>query len=69
MGKEGSADKSIREIRRRTRREFSAEEKIRIMIEGRRGEESICAKKTFGRSADGFQLSVDGQFAPYPDLL
>ena len=32
MGKEGSADKTIREIRRRTRRKFSAEEKIRIVI-------------------------------------
>ena len=43
MGKEGSADKTIREIRRKTRRKFSAEEKIRIVIEGLRGEESISA--------------------------
>ena len=43
MGKEGSADKTIREIRRRTRRKFSAEEKIRIVIEGLRGEESVAA--------------------------
>ena len=28
MGKEGSAEKAVREIRRRTRRKFSAEEKV-----------------------------------------
>jgi transposase len=31
----------VREIRRRTRRKFSAEEKIRIVLEGLKGEESI----------------------------
>ena len=31
----------VREIRRRTRRRFSAEEKIRIVLEGLKGEESI----------------------------
>jgi transposase len=40
MGKQGSADKTIREIRRKTRRKFSAEEKIRIVMQGMRGEES-----------------------------
>jgi transposase len=33
----------VREIRRKTRRKYSAEEKIRIVIEGLRGEESIAA--------------------------
>ncbi len=33
-----SAEKAIRDIRRTTRRRFSAEEKIRILIEGSRGE-------------------------------
>ena len=33
----------IRDVKRRTRRKFSAEEKIRIVIEGLRGEESISA--------------------------
>ncbi len=32
-----------RDIRRKTRRRFSAEEKIRIVIEGLRGEESIAS--------------------------
>ncbi len=43
MAKKASAEKAIREIRRKTRRRFSAEEKIRIVIEGLRGEESIAS--------------------------
>ena len=42
MGKGASAEKTVREIQRRTRRRFSAEEKIRIVLEGLRGEESIA---------------------------
>ena len=37
-----SADKTVRDIRRATRRKFSAEEKIRIVLEGLRGEEAIA---------------------------
>lgn len=33
----------VREIRRKTRRKYSAEEKIRVVLEGLRGEESIAA--------------------------
>jgi hypothetical protein len=39
MPKKESAEKAVRDIRRKTRRRFSAEEKIRIVIEGLRGEE------------------------------
>jgi transposase len=35
------AEKVVKDIRRATRRQFSAEEKIRIVLEGLRGEESI----------------------------
>jgi len=42
MAKGGTAEKIVEEIRRRTRRRFSAEEKIRIVLEGLRGEESIA---------------------------
>jgi len=35
-------DKTVRDIRRATRRKFSAEEKIRIVLEGLRGEETIA---------------------------
>ena len=38
-----SADKAIKDIRRATRKSYSAEEKIRIVLEGLRGEDSIVA--------------------------
>ncbi len=40
--KSGSAEQTVRDIRRATRRRYSAEEKIRIVLEGLRGEESIA---------------------------
>jgi transposase len=43
MGKKASAEKAVRDIRRKTRRKFSAEEKIRIVLEGLRGEESVAS--------------------------
>ena len=43
MAKESTApEKVVEAIRRKTRRRFSAEEKIRIVLEGLRGEESIA---------------------------
>jgi transposase len=39
--KKQSTESTVREIRRRTRRKFSPEEKIRIMLEGLRGEQII----------------------------
>jgi len=38
----GSAEKAVRDIRRATRKHYSAEEKIRIVVEGLRGEDSIA---------------------------
>jgi transposase len=35
-----SAEKVVKDIRRATRRHFSAEDKIRIVLEGLRGDES-----------------------------
>jgi transposase len=43
MSKKDPADKLVRDIRRKTRRKHSTEEKIRIVLEGLRGEESIAA--------------------------
>ena len=37
-----SFEKTVRDIRRVTRRQYSAEEKIRIVLEGLRGEDSIA---------------------------
>ncbi len=42
MSKKRSAEKTVRDIRRATRRQYSAEEKIRIVLEGLRGEDSIA---------------------------
>ena len=48
-----SAEKMVRDIRRATRRKFSAEEKIRIVLEGLRGEETIaelCRKESIAQN-------------------
>lgn len=39
----GSAGKTVRDIRRVIRRNYSPEEKIRIILEDLRGEESVAA--------------------------
>jgi len=41
MSSQNDPESKVREIRRKTRRKFSAEEKIRIVLEGLRGEDSI----------------------------
>lgn len=38
-----TTDRVVKDIRRKTRKHHSAEEKIRIVLEGLRGEESIAA--------------------------
>ena len=42
MSTQSDPESVVREIKRRTRRKYSAEEKIRIVLEGLRGEESIA---------------------------
>lgn len=43
MERKTSPESVVREIRRRTRKKYNSEEKIRIVLEGMRGEESISA--------------------------
>ena len=43
MSEKKSVEKTVREIRQKTRKKYTAEEKIRIVLEGLRGEESIAA--------------------------
>ncbi len=38
----GAVEKAVREIKRRMRRRFSPEDKIRIVLQGLRGEDSIA---------------------------
>jgi len=48
-----STKKAIRDIRRATRHQYSAEEKIRIVLEGLRGESSIaelCRKESINQN-------------------
>jgi transposase len=48
MTNKNSVEKTVRDIRRRTRKQYSAEEKIRIVLEGLRGEDTIselCRKE------------------------
>ncbi len=41
--KKSTVESKVREIKRATKRKFSSEEKIRIVLEGLRGEESLAA--------------------------
>jgi len=43
MAQRSSSESVVREMKRRTRKKYSSEEKIRIVLEGMRGEESIAA--------------------------
>jgi transposase len=43
MNEKVSAEKAVKDIRRETRKRYSAEEKIRIVLEGLRGEDSIAS--------------------------
>ena len=55
-GPHGSAsEKLVKDIRRATRKRHSAEEKIRIVLDGLRGEESIaelCGREGIAQSLD-----------------
>jgi transposase len=42
MSPNSAVEKRIKDIRRKTRRKYSAEDKIRIVLEGLRGEETIA---------------------------
>ena len=61
MSKE-PAEKVVRDIRRRTRRKYSSEEKIRIVLEGLRGEESIAALCRREGIAEGLYYSWSKEF-------
>ena len=42
MNKKVSSESVVKDIRRRTRKKYSSEEKIRIVLDGLRGEDSIA---------------------------
>ena len=48
--KDGAAT-AVRDIRRKTRKKYSAEEKIRIVLSGLRGEDSIAPSCAVGKGS------------------
>jgi len=57
--KKAPAEAVLMDIRRVTKRQFAAEEKIRIVLEGLRGEESIAAARA-GARASAARCSMAG---------
>ena len=58
-----SAERVVKDIRRATRRHFSAEDKIRIVLEGLRGDDSIaelCRKEGIAQSLYYVWLLIGG---------
>ena len=46
MSKNDPAERTVRDIRRKTRKQYTAEENIGIVVSGLRGEESIATADT-----------------------
>ena len=57
-----SAEETVRDIRRATRRQFSAEEKIRIVLDGLRGEHSLAELCRREGIAEGLYYSWSKEF-------
>ena len=62
MSSKDPAEKAVRDIRRKTRRQYSAEEKIRIVLDGLRGEDSIAALCRREGIAEGLYYSWSKEF-------
>src|SRR6187200_3283323 len=69
------AEQVLKDIRRQTRRQYSAEDKIRIVLEGLRGEENIselcrregiAASMYYGWSKEFLEAANDGWRATQP---
>jgi transposase len=56
------AEQVVRDIRRATRKQYSAEEKIRIVLEGLRGEESIAGLCRCERIAESLYYTWSKEF-------
>ncbi len=59
---ERPAERTVRDIRRKTRKQYTAEEKIRIVVSGLRGEESIAALCRREGIAEGLYYSWSKEF-------
>ena len=56
------AERVVRDIRRATRKHHSAEDKIRVVLEGLRGEESIAALCRRESTAEGLYYAWSREF-------
>jgi transposase len=61
-GRQDAAERTIKDIRRRTRKQYSAEEKIRIVLAGLRGEDSIAELCRQEGIAQGLYYSWSKEF-------
>jgi len=59
---QGAADRMTKDIRRKTRKRYSAEEKIRIVLPGLRGEDSIAELCRQEGIAQGLYYSWSKEF-------
>ena len=62
MSKNDPAEGTVWDIRRKTRKQYTAEEKIRIVVSGLRGEESIAALCRREGIAEGLYYSWSKEF-------
>ena len=62
MSKNDPAERTVRDIPRKTRKQYTAEEKIRIVVSGLRGEESIAALCRREGIAEGLYYSGSKEF-------
>jgi transposase len=62
MSRNDPAGRTVRDIRCKTRKQYSAEEKIRIVVSGLRGEESIAALCRREGIAEGLYYSWSKEF-------
>ena len=62
MSSKDPTEKAVRDIRRKTRRQYSSEEKIRIVLDGLRGEDSIAALCRREGIAEGLYYSWSKEF-------
>ena len=72
MAKKESAEATVRNIRRKTRKKYGAEEKIRIVLEGLKGEGSIAelcrregiAQSLYYKSPEGDKYGAKSSWKP-----
>ncbi len=57
MSLKDGAETAVRDIRRKTRKQYSAEEKIRIVLSGLRGEDSIAIGLPPSKDPNAVKLS------------